>query len=436
MANVILTNRCNLQCPFCFATENQAEKDLSQFSLAEVRNIASFLDRKNKTFRYCGGEPTLNKDIIPITDWLLQNGYNIFLMTNGLWPRDFRDYMAAMSVDDISKFSFLFNVLSPDLYTEASYEKLNDTLSIINPCRATLGLTIYKKDFSYKYMVDLAKKYSISSVRLSISAPAPGSGRYYLEDDYYEIGERLLECIEELAENDIKVVKDCNYIPPCFFNESQRLTLKYEVEGNWNFSCASSPIDIDNEGNAWRCYGMYSLLKVQIRDFENELQLKRYFNRRMRIVSRNLYPYEECKRCRYWQKSCLGGCFTIRMGKALEANKGINFFPVDDEQDILDCAPQRGSDLVMRKRNGKGMLFCKKMMIENLDYNAEIFLTEIDGVRTISDLIMLWQANFDNYEEAKSYVVDMCRRLFEMDLIDINYDYKFEPGKRPARYMN
>ena len=61
MANIIFTNKCNIRCPFCFASENTANatKTKDEFSIADVWDISSsFIG--NGMFRFCGGEPTLN----------------------------------------------------------------------------------------------------------------------------------------------------------------------------------------------------------------------------------------------------------------------------------------------------------------------------------------------------------------------------------------
>lgn len=431
MANIILTNRCNLQCPFCFASENQVKEDKTQFTLKQIENLIHFLDPSKKDFRLCGGEPSLNNEIIPILKLLLKAGYRPFFMTNGIWPKDFMNFMATLPVEHMTRFSFLFNLLSPELYSQDSLDKINETLSIVNPAKSTIGITIYKDSFEYDYIVELAKKYSIGSVRISVAAPNISSGKYLLEKDFYSVAQRLIDFIDRLQENNIKVVKDCNYIPPCFFSEDQKLKLKYELKGNWNFSCTSSPIDVDNEGNAWRCYGMYSLLRTKVDNFKTETRMKQYFDRRMKIVSANLYPYTECKSCNYWQSTCQGGCYTIRIKKALEIDNNINFFPIDDDHDILRCSPSRSRDLTIKEVGGRHILFHNKTLIENPEYNTLEFLREIDGNKTISDLIAKWESNFDSYDQTKTEVIGMCRKLFELDLIEINYDYNVDLGCRP-----
>jgi sulfatase maturation enzyme AslB (radical SAM superfamily) len=434
MANLIITNQCNLNCPFCFASENQhCQEEFSQFNLDAIKNIIPFLDKSKKVIRLCGGEPTLNKDIIHISDYLLDSGFSLFIMTNGLWPLKFRDYLKNMSGEKISRISFLFNVLHENLYSAELYRMLHETLSIVNPSNSTLGITIYDRRFEYEYIIDLCKKYNISTIRISVAAPNLSSDNYNIENNFYEIADRLMEFINEITKNDIKVVKDCGYISPCFFSESQQLKLKYEVSGHWNFSCASSVSDIDEKGNAWRCYGLYSLLRTKIGNFGNEVALKKHFDRRMRIISTNLYPYQECVECSYWQKSCLGGCFVIRIKKTLEQRKDIVFFPIDDNKEILNCIPKKSRNLVLENRDGREILFHDKIVLKDIDQRLSYFFKEINGRKTLRNIICDIETHFDSFEECEQEVVKMFKELFEMDLINIIYDYGIRLAKRPVR---
>lgn len=422
MANLILTNICNMRCPFCFAVDNQINKEnISQFSLQQVKELLPFLNNKRKEIRYCGGEPSLNKDIIKITKYLLENDYKIFIMTNGVWPSRFTKYISDLSIEKSLKFNYLFNILPSHYYSSNSLNKLKKVLSTVNPLKSTLGFTIYDKNFDYNYIIHLCQKYNILNARISIAAPSSINKNYFLEKDFFDITERLTECIDNFSKYNIRLFQDCNYIPPCFFTEKQQIKLKYELLGDWKFSCASSPIDIDNKGNAWRCYGMFSLLKVKIKNFHSEVELRSYFDRRMKIISQNLYPYKKCKSCNYWQRSCMGGCFTIRIAKILQENPTINLLPIDNDN-ILQCCPK-----LNLRTNVKGrMLYNDKYLIKNLNETSLRLLSEMDGKTTIHEIILKICNYYNNYGEAKKQIIKTVRELFEKDTLDIYYDYGIE----------
>jgi len=434
MANLILTNQCNLNCSFCFAIENNygvTKTTKEEFNVADLWKISGFL--KDQTIRLCGGEPTINSNIIEIMESLLSNNYRVLLMTNGLWKDSFRKFITKLPAYAINRISYLFNILDPGFYSSAQLKNLREVLEIVNPARITLGVTISEGNFEYRHLINLCEEYSIKSIRISIAAPNISGGEYKLENEFYSIAERLHGFLLECTERNINVQKDCNYIPPCFFTNEQLMDIKFCVSGNWNFTCASSPVDIDVNGNSWRCFGLFSLLQAKISDFAKEEDLKAYFNRRMRLISKNLLAYEECSDCSYWQKSCLGGCFTIQIKKIFEQNPNITIVPIDDDREVFNCKPIRNNSVVIREDKSGSRVYSNNMVLDNPDENISSFLSTIDGKLSLNDLAEIWCENFSNLEEAKSEVVKMCKMLFERDLVDIVYNYNVSIKKRPRR---
>jgi hypothetical protein len=108
-------------------------------------------------------------------------------MTNGIWSDDFVNYVDELNIQYKNKVHYLFNILEPSFYTPNQLEQINRTLSEVNPDKATLGFTIYKKEFEYKYLFDLAEKYNITSIRWSITAPNVTGPKYELEKYFSDI---------------------------------------------------------------------------------------------------------------------------------------------------------------------------------------------------------------------------------------------------------
>ena len=118
-----------------------------------------------------------------------------------------------------------------------------------------------------------------------------------LENKYEGIASRMNKFFDECKINEIELNRDCNYIQPCYYNSEELLEMFIGTPRKITFSCGnSSPVDIDSDGNAWRCYGMYSILRRNIKDFKNENELERYFTRRVKLLN-NLLAYEECENC-------------------------------------------------------------------------------------------------------------------------------------------
>lgn len=426
MANIILTNLCNIKCPFCFASENN-EQNIDVFDSLKSWKISSFIG--NQSFRFCGGEPTLTPGITDIAEAILESGKLITIMTNGIWPDSFHNFIKRIPDKYQVRISYLFNLLHPSFYKNNAYNKILSNLEIVNPLMTTLGFTIYKYDFEYQYLIDLAKEYKIKRLRWSVAAPNISNNIDSLEQYFYKISERICEMYDLCNHMDIQIDSDCNYVQPCYFQNQQ--LIKLLIENKLTFGCSEhSPVDIGPDGIAWRCYGLYSILKRNIKDFVDEQQLEKYFTRRVQLLN-NLYAYKECKDCSYWQKGCDGGCFVYRIKKAFKQNPSIDLFPIDDDYHILKCRPYRSKYLILKEEGDLSKLYFKNELIIDEDENTLAFLKEINGNNSINDLIELWKNNFSSYEVAEKTIKEKCRELFEKDYILINYDYGIVPEERP-----
>lgn len=85
--NVILTNQCNRNCPFCIAKKNTNKTRSSFLSLSNVEKAISFCKLENiKTIALTGGEPTLHPNILEIARMFRFNGFDVAIYTNYDFP--------------------------------------------------------------------------------------------------------------------------------------------------------------------------------------------------------------------------------------------------------------------------------------------------------------------------------------------------------------
>lgn len=68
MANIFLTRKCNLKCPYCFADEfvNQKNQDVTLENFKKILNFIK-VDKTSKV-GLIGGEPTLHPKFNEILD--------------------------------------------------------------------------------------------------------------------------------------------------------------------------------------------------------------------------------------------------------------------------------------------------------------------------------------------------------------------------------
>lgn len=88
LANIDLTNRCNLNCPVCFANSNAAgyvyEPTFDQV-VTMMQRLRDYRPTPATCIQFSGGEPTLHPDFLKIVSKAAEMGFsNIQIATNGL----------------------------------------------------------------------------------------------------------------------------------------------------------------------------------------------------------------------------------------------------------------------------------------------------------------------------------------------------------------
>lgn len=77
--------RCNLQCKNCYIESSPTNDELLYITTDEVKTYLDEirdLELSTKQISFTGGEPFLNKDMVPILDLCLERGFNVLVLTN------------------------------------------------------------------------------------------------------------------------------------------------------------------------------------------------------------------------------------------------------------------------------------------------------------------------------------------------------------------
>ncbi len=123
LANIDLTNRCNLTCPTCFAN---ARKNgyVYEPSMEQIKGMMQMLRDEKPVpcyaVQFAGGEPTLRKELPEILKMARDMGfYQIMIATNGVKFAQSKDYCRELKNTPLSTIYMQF-----DGVTEAPYVKL------------------------------------------------------------------------------------------------------------------------------------------------------------------------------------------------------------------------------------------------------------------------------------------------------------------------
>ncbi|HBR15703.1 MAG TPA: anaerobic ribonucleoside-triphosphate reductase activating protein [Candidatus Omnitrophica bacterium] len=103
VAAVIFTQGCNFRCPFCHNPELVLPEKF-QAPMAEEQVLDFLLKRRGQLegVVVTGGEPTLQKDLLPFLKKIKDMGYQIKLDTNGSHPGVLREALQKKLVDFIA----------------------------------------------------------------------------------------------------------------------------------------------------------------------------------------------------------------------------------------------------------------------------------------------------------------------------------------------
>ena len=139
LANVDLTNRCNLTCPVCFANANTAgylyEPDMDgvRVMLKALRDEQPVAGR---VVQFSGGEPTIHPNFIEICAMAREMGFtHIQAATNGIMLTDL-DFAQRAKAAGLATIYLQFDGVTDDIYMKTRGEALFEKkMTTIDNCR-------------------------------------------------------------------------------------------------------------------------------------------------------------------------------------------------------------------------------------------------------------------------------------------------------------
>ncbi len=140
LANVDLTNRCNMTCPVCFANANAAGY-LYEPSFEQIRGMLQTLrDMRpvdSRVVQFSGGEPTIHPQFVEILALAKEMGFtHIQAATNGLLFADSLEFTQRCKDAGLSTIYLQFDGVTDDIYLRTRGEPLLEKkMQVIENCR-------------------------------------------------------------------------------------------------------------------------------------------------------------------------------------------------------------------------------------------------------------------------------------------------------------
>jgi 7,8-dihydro-6-hydroxymethylpterin dimethyltransferase len=140
LANVDLTNRCNLTCPVCFANANAAgylyEPDIEQVRLM-LKTLRDERPVDSRVVQFSGGEPTIHPKFFEILAMAREMGFtHIQAATNGIMIGRSLEFAQKCKENGLSTLYLQFDGVTDEVYRKTRGEPLLATKMLcIENCR-------------------------------------------------------------------------------------------------------------------------------------------------------------------------------------------------------------------------------------------------------------------------------------------------------------
>ncbi len=321
MANLMLTEKCNLCCPYCFASEfvNKNTKEMPFEKYTEAKEW--LLHSGEEGFGLIGGEPTIYRDFDRVLTDIIRDDRikRVTIYTNAISLDKFKDKIIC------DKFRFLINCNSPEDIGERNYKRLVDVLDLlVNKLymkdRITLGINIYKKDQNVDFFLNIMKKFGIRDARISVTVPE--RKKHFDRIEYFkELKPVLLKFYEGLASIGARPHYDCNVVPSCIYTEKELALIERAFCDNkkdlprliGDGGICKPVIDILPDLLAVRCFGLSDAAKKPISDFDNLRDLANCFIKEVDFPLLSKEENDVCRKCYKNQcLKCAGGCLAFK----------------------------------------------------------------------------------------------------------------------------
>ena len=311
MANLFLTDKCNRGCDFCFArkgpwSENYPKKGLS---VEEIKRCFDHFNGDRSINGLLGGEPFLYPELITVLNmmWERQLVPKIFTSATNPMPDSLKDI-------DLQKFPlhFVVNIGTKNTYNDFQSGNLLDFFSKFHEV-SSLSYTILDLNANVDFLFDCIREFDLKkNIRVGIALPILNGGNQYVaKEDYKEFGRFFMQFAEQAHNNNVVLGPDCGFVA-CMFSPAEIGQL--QLWGmDMNFCCGAA-IDIGPDLEAWNCFPLSQLKRLNIFDYPDVMQLKIGFDEYMdNLFDGQKGIYDECVNCKHMkQRQCDGGCKSFK----------------------------------------------------------------------------------------------------------------------------
>lgn len=173
MAAILFSGACNFRCPFC--QNGRLVLAPNDEPVIEESEIFEFLEKRRKMLEgvvVTGGEPTINKDLLPFIAKIKGLGYSVKLDTNGYRP----EVLEAALKEGLVDYVAMDIKNSLDMYPKTA------GLSFFNPERIERSVDLLMGGrIEYEFRTTVVKEHHSEENFKKIGQWLKGSKKYFLQ---------------------------------------------------------------------------------------------------------------------------------------------------------------------------------------------------------------------------------------------------------------
>jgi len=308
MGNVLLTDVCNRNCPYCFARGTVQldtgcdAPEAKHLSLDDLERVMDFFDASHDGgFHMLGGEPTQHPHFRELVTRVLGRGFQVLLFTNAIMDHETRAFIAQQD----AALKVLVNVNHPATWSAAERESVPRFLADTGE-RTMLGFNIHETEFEADFLLEFIERHGLTRrIRTGLACPVVGSESSFIShEDYPGVGRRLLAFAESAFAADVVVGLDCGF-PICMWNAEELGRLHFlNVEVT---SHCDVIMDIGPDLQVWPCFPLSQVFRADLSDFATMKEMREHFQS-LTAPYKSFGGQPACLGCRNLKRSCGGGC--------------------------------------------------------------------------------------------------------------------------------
>jgi sulfatase maturation enzyme AslB (radical SAM superfamily) len=333
LANIMLTEYCNLRCPYCFAEKYTLSKP-QEMRMDHFKDALDFiLTNPKEKIGLIGGEPTMYSKFGEVLDLIIKDCRvkHAVIFTNGTLLDRYQEYLSN------KKLVFLINCNSPQDIGWVQFNKMLSNIDLlINKFdmrdNTLLGINIYSPDMDLSYIYQILNDFEMRNLRISVVVPQDSEKYNHDALTYFKsLKGKLLELFAGLSKLKVLPRYDCNRLPSCVWDEEEKesiVRLFGEELQKTNIlkdsSYCTPVIDITTNLQAIRCFGCSQQVSCHIGEFDTIEQLKAYYLNVVDALSYNQFTNPQCKGCmKRKTMECNTGCLIFKQAKIQRAQEYI-----------------------------------------------------------------------------------------------------------------